>query len=113
MSNADPYDNQPLSEIYRNTAKKWVDYESAASLLEETKSSVLQTRAQEFISMYNISGAEAERRVKSTPEWREWIEAMCEARKKALLLKCQLEYIRMRFQERMSADATSRAEMKL
>ena len=109
----DAYDNRPLSEIYRVTAKRWVEAESIASLLEETKSSVLQQNAQKLVAEFDISGAEAERRAKADPAWIDWIKAMCAAREKALLLKCQIEYIKMRFQEQASAEANARAEMRL
>jgi 23S rRNA maturation mini-RNase III len=51
--------------------------------------------------------------VKSSDEWHEYVTKMVEARKQASLLKAQLEYIRMRFSEQQSHEATKRAEMKL
>jgi len=55
----------------------------------------------------------AEMNVKASGEWREYVKSMVEAREKASLLKVQLEYIRMRFHEWQSHEATKRAEMKL
>lgn len=103
----------PLSEQYRIQAKKFVEADAAAQLLEETKTAMLQTWAQDIVRDEGVSGAEAERRVRATERWRGHIEAMVEARKKALLLKCQLEYIRMRHWEKQSDAATQRAEMKI
>jgi hypothetical protein len=51
--------------------------------------------------------------VKASDEWREFVTKMVEAREKAALLKVKLEYIRMKFHEWQSYEATKRAEMKL
>ncbi len=55
----------------------------------------------------------AEMIVKASSEWSDYIKMMVEAREKAALLKVQLEYIRMKFSEWQSNEATRRAEMKL
>jgi hypothetical protein len=102
--------NLPLSEQFRIIAKKWVDADSAASMLEETKSSVL---AQMMAGQGDMPVSRAEMNVKASGEWREYVKSMVEAREKASLLKVQLEYIRMRFHEWQSHEATKRAEMKL
>jgi hypothetical protein len=100
----------PVSEQYRIVAKKWVDADAAASLLEESKSSFLAKMMTEHGDM---PVSRAEMNVKSSVEWQEYIKSMVEARQKAALLKVQLEYIRMRFSEEQSYEATKRAEMKL
>jgi len=102
--------NLPLSEQFRVIAKKWVDADAAASMLEETKSSVL---AQMMAGQGDMPVSRAEMNVKASNEWREYVKSMVEAREKASLLKVQLEYIRMRFHEWQSHEATKRAEMKL
>jgi hypothetical protein len=102
--------NLPLSEQFRVIAKKWVDADAAASMLEETKSSVL---AQMMAGQGDMPVSRAEMNVKASGEWREYVKNMVEAREKASLLKVQLEYIRMRFHEWQSHEATKRAEMKL
>lgn len=103
-------DNQPLSEQFRVVAKKWVDADSAASLLEESKSSFL---AKKMAAHGDMPVSRAEMMVKASQEWSDYISAMVEAREKAALLKVQLEYIRMQFSEWQSHAATRRAEMKL
>jgi hypothetical protein len=106
--------NQSTSEQYRIVAKQWVDADAAAALLEDTKSAMLSTKIRQLIeSEPGIALNRAEAEVKASAEWREWIESMIEARKKANLLKVQLEYLRMRHSEWQSAEATKRAEMKL
>jgi len=102
--------NQPISEEYRIVAKQWVDAEAAASLLEDTKSAVL---AQKMAALGDMPVSKAEMNVKASDDWTDFIEKMVEARKKANLLKVQLEYIRMRSGEWQSHEASRRAEMKL
>lgn len=103
-------ENIPLSEQYRLVAKKWVEADSAASILEETKSAYL---AQRMAEQGDMPVSRAEMAVKSSSEWVDYVTNMVEARKRASLLKAQLEYIRMRFSEHQSIEATKRAEMKL
>jgi hypothetical protein len=100
----------PLSEQFRIIAKRWVDADSAASLLEETKSAFLSRL---MIRTGETAVSKAEMTVKGSDEWLEHVTKMVKAREKATLLKVQLEYIRMRFNEWQSAEATRRAEMKL
>lgn len=102
--------NQPLSEQYRITAKAWVEADAAASLLEDTKSAFLSQRMAELGDM-PISKAEA--MVKSSPEWTDYVRKMVDSRKQANFLKVKLEWVRMRFAEQQSFEATKRAEMKL
>jgi dephospho-CoA kinase len=107
-------DNRPLSEQYRVIAKKWVDLDNAARLLEETKTTVLEERKNALVQQNEkLADNAAERQVKADPEWREWIEAMVKARTAANLAKVQLRYIEMRWSEQQSFEATRRAEMKL
>ena len=98
------------SEQYRIVAKEWVDADAAASLLEELKSATL---SQQMQALGEMPVSKAEMKTKASPEWKSYIESMVEARKRSNKLKAQLEYIRMRFAENQSAEATRRAEMKL
>lgn len=107
-------DNLPISEQFRIVAKQWVDAESAASLLEDTKSSILSQRMQALIrDEPGLAINRAEATVKASDEWKEWITGMIDARKKANLLKVQLDYLRMKHQEWQSHEASKRAEMRL
>ena len=100
----------PISEQFRIIAKRWVDADTAATMLEETKSAVLSRMMSDLGDM---PVSRAEMTVKASEPWRDYIKEMVEARQKASLLKVQLEYIRMRFSEWQSMEATKRAEMKL
>jgi hypothetical protein len=102
--------NLPLSEQYRIVAKSWVDADAGANLLEETKSAVL---ARMMLNLGDMPVSRAEMQVKGSNEWREFVQKMVEAREKASLLKVKMEYIRMRFHEWQSMEASKRAEMRL
>ena len=102
--------SEPLSEQFRLVAKKWVEQDTAASLLEETKSAVL---ARMMIAKGQMPVSRAEMLVKASDEWGEFLGNMVSARHDASLLKVQLEYIRMRHSEQQSIEATARAERRL
>ncbi len=102
--------NQPLSEQYRVIAKQWVEADGAARMLEELKTTTL---AQWVKTHGDVPVNAAERDVKSSPEWEDYLAKMVEARTKANLKKVQLEFIRMRAAEHQSAEASKRAEMRL
>jgi hypothetical protein len=103
-------DDKPLSEQFRIVAKQWVDADSAANLLEETKSAYL---ARLMAGQGDMPVSRAEMNVKASDDWMEHITKMVAARERASLLKVQLEYLRMRFNEWQSDTATRRAEMRL
>jgi hypothetical protein len=102
--------NLPWSEQYRIVARKWVDADAAASLLEDTKSAFLSQRMQ---ALADLPVSRSEAMVKGSPEWVDFIQKMVAARKQSNLLKVQLEYLRMKFSEWQSDNATKRAEMRL
>ena len=102
--------NLPWSEQFRIVAKQWCDADSAASLLEDTKSAVLAERMQAHADK---PVNKAEQLVKSSVEWRSHVEKTVAARRASNLLKVQMEYLRMKFNEWQSAEASKRAEMRL
>lgn len=102
-------DNRPLSEVYRVAHEAWCDLENAAQLLEDMKSVVLNQRKNEF---GDIADNKAERMVKASPEWEQYVRDCVEARTKANKAKGQLEVIKMRFNERQNMDANHRAELR-
>lgn len=105
-----PHQNLPWSEQYRTVAKAWVDAEAAASLLEDTKSAIL---AERMSALGTMPVSKAEMTVKASPQWRDDLRTIADARQAANRLKVQLEYIRMKFMEWQSENATKRAEMRL
>lgn len=108
------HSNLPLSEQYRTVAKRWVDADEAASLMEETKSIIFSEMTNRLlVNDINLAHNRAETIAKSSPEWREFVQNMVKLRSRANLLKAQLEYLRMRHAEQQSSEATARAEMRL
>lgn len=105
-----PNSNLPWSEQFRIVAKEWVELDKAATMLEETKSAVL---SQKMTALGDVPVSHAERTVKSSPEWQDFITRMVDARSAANLKKVQMEYLRMKFQEWSSENASRRAEMRL
>lgn len=101
---------RPLSEQFRVVAKKWVDLDAAANLLEETKSAVL---AQKMLALGDMPVSRAEMMVKGSAEWSEHIAKIVEARREANLAKVQMKYIEMRHMEWQSANANLRHEARL
>jgi hypothetical protein len=114
--NQDPHhkSNEPISERFRVVAKQWVDADTAASLMEETKSAVLADMINDVIG-FNIDMPynKAELAAKSSPAYKEFVTEMVQHRGKANLLKVKLEYLRMQFSEWQSHEANARAERRL
>lgn len=102
--------NQLFSEQFRLAAKDWVEKEAAASMLEETKSAVL---SQHMSRLGDIPVSHAERTVKASEEWMDFITKMVGAREAANLAKVKLEFIRMKYFEMAGHEASKRAEMRL
>ena len=105
-----PEHKRLLSEQFRVIAKDWVTLDGAARLLEETKTATL---AQKMKALGDIPAAHAEREVKATQEWRDFIKQMVDTRTQANLKKVHMEYIRMKEREQQSAEANARAEQRL
>lgn len=105
-----PSQTLPWSEQFRIAAKRWVKADAAARLLEETKSAVL---SQEIARMGDVPISRAETEVKASARWRDFIEKMVEARTTANLEKVKMEFVRMKFTEWNSAEASARSEMRL
>ena len=102
--------NLPWSEQFRVVAKQWCEADGAATLLEDTKSAVL---AQRMAALGDIPVNRAEQTVKASAEWLDHVTKICSARKQASLLKVQMEYLKMKFSEWQSHEATQRAERRL
>lgn len=105
-----PESERPLSEQFRIVAKRWVDLDAAANLLEETKSAVM---SQKMMALGEMPVSRAEMTVKASDEWHAHLETMVQARKDANMAKVQLDYIRMKHMEWTSANANMRTEARL
>lgn len=102
--------NLPWSEQFRIAARHWVDADAAATLLEDCKSAFL---AEKIAELGDMAHNKAEALVKASPEWKDYVTKMGAARKEANRRKVQCEYLRMKFSEWQSHEATARAERRL
>ncbi len=102
--------NAPLSEQWAQAAHKWVELDSAASLMEDSKSSVL---SQMMMRCPEKSVAAKEMFVKAGAEWTNYIQKMHAARKAANVAKVEMDFLKMRFSEWTSAEANNRAGARL
>ena len=98
------------SEEYRVKAAEWVDLDAAARMLEEGKTTYLAQRMTAFADM---AVSKAEREVKSSQDWADYIKKMVHARTAANRAKFELKYIEMKYWENSSAQATKRSEMRM
>lgn len=82
--------------------------------MEETKSAVFSEMMGKLISNdLKLPVNRAEILAKSSDEYKEFVTQMVKLRSRANLLKVQLEFIRMKFSEQQSVEATARAERRL
>jgi hypothetical protein len=109
-----PRHERPISERYRLAAMNWVDKEAAARAYEELKTTTLETMKQGLIADEgDMPDSHAERKIKATPDWREYIEKMNLARTEANRARVYVDVLKMKFNEWQAADASRRAEMKM
>jgi hypothetical protein len=99
--------------IYRQLVglgENWADAESAASLFEETRKSVL---AQLVNTATGNSVSANEYLALAHPEYREHIQGMVEARRQANLARVRYDSGKVLSEMRRSQESTRRAEMTL
>ena len=108
--NFDRRNDVPISEQYRLAALEWADLDNAARMLEEGKTTFL---AQRKAALGDIPDNRAEKEVKSSDEWANYIKAMVRAKTAANKARIEIDYLKMRHQEWISADANARSERKL
>lgn len=102
--------NEPISEQYRLAAQEWTRLDARARMLEEGKTTYL---AQQMAQLGDVPVSKAERDVKATPAWADYIKGMVNARTLANEAKFQMQYLNMLYFERSGQEATKRAEMRL
>jgi len=106
--------DRPVSEQFRIIARKWVEADKAASLLEETRTAALSEMIGKVLGAdIGMPYNKAELAAKSSPDYKEFITKMVELRSQANLLKVQMKYLEMRHSEQQSEEATARAERRL
>jgi predicted nucleic acid binding AN1-type Zn finger protein len=102
--------NQPLSEQMRLAGLEWVRLDAVARMLEEGKTTYL---AQQKTLHGDISDAKAEKLVKASPQWSDYIKNMVNAKTAANKARVDLEFIKNKFWEWQSANANNRSERRM
>jgi hypothetical protein len=102
--------NRPISDVWREAAETWVDLDSAARLLEETKSAVL---AKWMSEMGDVAVNKAERDVKASDRWRDYIEKTVRARTAAEKAKIEMRWHEMKVWDQRSREATERTQARI
>jgi hypothetical protein len=100
----------PVSEQYRLAAQRWAQVDAAARMLEEGKSAYI---AQQITKLGDMAHAKAERIVKASPEYSDYIKKMVNAKTVANEMREELAWLKMRHMERNSEEANARSERKL
>lgn len=96
-------------EIIR-AGEEWADKEAAASLLEETRKSVLAKCMNDSAST-SIAGKEM--LALADPEYRQFVEGMVSARKAANKARVRYDSAKIYAELRRSEESTRREEMRL
>lgn len=100
----------PVSERFRLAALKWTELDNAARMLEEGKTTYL---AQQKTRLGDMPEAKSERIVKSSKEWSDYIKAMVRSKTAANKARIEMDYLKMRMQEWIAAEANNRVERKM
>lgn len=109
-----PEREQSTAEKFRLVALQFCDADAAASLMEELKTTTLAKMKGDIIAQQGaMADNTAERLAKCSPEWTEYIRAMCEHRAKATKLKLQLEHLRMLDRKEDREAWAARTEMRM
>lgn len=101
--------NQPISEQYRLAAMEWADLDAAARMLEEGKTTYL---AQQKALLGDIPDSHAEKQVKASPQWADYIKNMVRTKTAANKARIEIDYLKMKFAEWNSYEANQRVERK-
>jgi len=102
--------NVPISEQIYRAGCSWAEENAAAQLLEETKTAVLsQLKGRQG----DIPDSHAERIVKASDEWTDYITTMVDARRRANLARVKYDALKARMSEQMSIEANMRQQNKV
>ena len=96
----------PISERFRLAALEWAELDNAARMLEEGKTTYL---AQQKTKLGDMPDSHAE----SSKEWSDYIKSIVRAKTAANKARIEMDYLKMRMQEWIAAEANSRVERKL
>jgi len=107
-----PEDIDAVYHQMQHLGQKWADQHAEAEMLEEAKKCVLSTITLHYISDGETK-ASAEVRAYASQEYQDHIKRMVEARRKANILKIDLESTKTHLNLTRTYEATRREEMKM
>ncbi len=102
--------NLPYSEQVRLKGLEWADLDAAARLLEEGKTTYL---AQRMAALGDMPVSKAEREVKASADWADYIKKMVSARTRANKARIEWKFLEAQAWEHRDEEATKRAEMRM
>lgn len=105
-----PLDPNALAHELSERGLAWADADAAACALEETKSTVLSQLAADHLGR-GESAAKAELLAKASPEYRDHLESMVNARKTANRARVRWDTYKAYVELIRSAESSRRAEM--
>lgn len=109
-----PEKDQPLVEQFRIVAKQYAEAESEWYFMSEFKSAMLEQMKSNLIARQGeMPDNRAERIVKSGIEWEDWVRKMADAKKASLLLRMQLDYLKMKERHLDREHWDGRSERKM
>lgn len=109
-----PVKERLLSERYRLVADQWVAADAEAREFEELKTTRLeQYKTKLILEQGEMADNKAERIVKASKDWEDYLLDMVTARTKANYLKVQLTEIQILEREQQDRNQTIRAEMRM
>lgn len=107
---SDRRNDTPISEQFRIAALEWADLDNAARMLDEGKTTYL---AQQKALLGDIPDSHAEKQVKASQPWADYIKNMVRTKTLANKARVEVDYLKMKFQEWQSAEANARSERRL
>lgn len=109
-----PENERPLSEQYRLAGEAWAEADGAARLMEELKSSALESRKSQLIlERGDMPDNKAERLVKSSASWDEYLREMVRLRVEANKKRVAMEWLKFKHAEWQTLHANNRHESRL
>lgn len=113
---AQQFDPHRLTEEVIKLGEAWADQDAAASILEETKKTMLAKLATEYIELSapkTLSASAAELRALSDPRYETHLQMMVKSRQEANRLRVRYDMGRMKLELMRSLQATIRNEMRM
>lgn len=110
-----PPNEWAIAENYRVTAEEWVRLDHIARDLDDQKSCELEARKSAIIEASKpedkMSDTKAERVVKASSEWRDYVRSVTQARTDANFFREKMNHINKLQWAITNADANNRKEM--